>query len=89
MRIGAFQRPLPDDDAVTFLWTQESGPTVALEGADTARPTFTAPDLSTASVLVFTLMVSDAAGAMDTDTGTELGGAGEGLPRVVCSASRV
>ena len=60
----------PDDDAVTFLWTQESGPTVALEGADTARPTFTAPDLSTASMLVFTLMVSDAAGAMDTDTVT-------------------
>ena len=57
-------------DAITFLWTQESGPTAALTGADTVRPAFTAPDLSTPSELVFTLVVSDAGGAMDTDTVT-------------------
>ena len=71
-------------DAITFLWTQESGPTVTLTGADTARPTFTAPDLETPSELVFTLVVSDAAGAAIRPTPR----ATPGRPGWVCAFAR-
>ncbi len=41
---------------VTYAWTQASGAPVTLTGADTARPSFTAP--STAGDLAFTLTVT-------------------------------
>ena len=41
---------------VTYAWRQASGATVTLTGADTARPSFTAP--STAGDLAFTLTVT-------------------------------
>ena len=54
---------------VTYAWTQTSGTTVTLTGADTASPSFTAP--STAGDLVFTLTVTGRpAGARGTATGT-------------------
>ena len=34
----------PDGDPITFAWTQVAGPTVALTGANTSRPTFTAAE---------------------------------------------
>jgi hypothetical protein len=52
----------PDGEAITFAWSQTSGPAVTLAGADTARPTFTAPTVpagSPAAVLVFSLVVTD------------------------------
>ncbi len=52
----------PDGDALTFSW---AGP-VALTGADTARPSFTAP--ATAQSLDFTLTVTDPSGRSATDT---------------------
>ena len=33
----------PDGDPITYLWTQTSGPTVKLDGANTPIATFTAP----------------------------------------------
>lgn len=42
---------------LTFLWEQVGGPTVALDGADTAEPTFTAPAAS--GTLTFRLTVND------------------------------
>jgi hypothetical protein len=50
---------------LTFTWTQTAGPTVALTGGSTARPTFTAPTIlagAPAVTLVFSLMVTDSAG---------------------------
>jgi MYXO-CTERM domain-containing protein len=44
-------------DTLTFAWTQTSGPTVALGGASTANPTFTAPDA--AATLTFQVSVGD------------------------------
>ncbi|MGC3999209.1 MAG: myxosortase-dependent M36 family metallopeptidase [Anaeromyxobacter sp.] len=51
----------PDGTALTFAWTQLSGVTVTLAGADTSAPTFTAPAVSGDSHLVFQLTVSDGA----------------------------
>ncbi len=46
----------PDGDAISYSWTQNSGASVVLSGAQTAHPTFT-PTAS--GVLGFTLKVSD------------------------------
>ena len=49
-----------DGQPVTYSWTQTSGTTVTLTGTTTARPTFTAPTVTTSGTsLVFTLTVSD------------------------------
>ena len=47
----------PDGDALTYAWTQVSGPSVRLSGAATARPSFTAPDGP--ATLTFELTVDD------------------------------
>ncbi|ADO75087.1 PKD domain-containing protein [Stigmatella aurantiaca] len=50
----------PDGDPLTFLWVQYTGPQVALTGANTAHPTFTAPTTDTPFTLLgFQLTVSD------------------------------
>jgi hypothetical protein len=55
----------PDyDTPLTYFWTQTGGPTVALQNATTATPSFTAPD--TPAVLRFALFVSDALGEPDS-----------------------
>lgn len=46
----------PDQDALSFVWTQVEGPTVTLRGAHTAEPNFIPPELGT---YVFELVVSD------------------------------
>ncbi|XXF78940.1 myxosortase-dependent M36 family metallopeptidase [Myxococcaceae bacterium GXIMD 01537] len=48
-----------DGDALTYHWTQVGGPTVALNGANTAELSFTAPDVLADTTLVFRLVVSD------------------------------
>ena len=54
-----------DNDPLSYVWTQVSGPTVTLTGANTANPTFTAPYLGTSgapgvvATLVFKLTVDD------------------------------
>ncbi|HLL55029.1 MAG TPA: tandem-95 repeat protein, partial [Myxococcaceae bacterium] len=52
----------PDNDAITYAWTQTAGPAVALSGATTAQPTFTAPEVTADTALAFTLVVTDTAG---------------------------
>lgn len=48
-----------DGDQITFSWSQKSGPDVTLEGAGTAEPTFSAPDVTSNTNLTFELIVSD------------------------------
>jgi len=55
----------PNEDSLTFSWTQLSGTLVSLARADTASPTFMAPALPT--VLTFQLTVDDGNGGTDTD----------------------
>lgn len=55
----------PDGDPLTFSWTQTAGIDVTLNGANTATPSFTAPNQAT--TLTFELTVSDG-DLTDTDT---------------------
>jgi hypothetical protein len=54
-----------DGDVLSFVWTQSGGSSVALSGANTATPSFTAPGAATS--LAFTVAVSDGQGGTDTD----------------------
>ena len=45
--------------ALTYSWSQLSGPAVAINGANTATASFTAPAVSATSALVFRLTVSN------------------------------
>ncbi len=49
----------PDGDPMTYAWSQTGGPAVMLSSATAASPTFTAPSQSSASILTFSLTVSD------------------------------
>jgi hypothetical protein len=58
----------PDGNDLTFSWEQIGGPTVLnLAGANTASPTFTAPDVTCSGphVVVMRLTVNDGYGASD------------------------
>ncbi|HZA08309.1 MAG TPA: Ig-like domain-containing protein, partial [Nitrososphaeraceae archaeon] len=57
----------PDGDQLTFSWLQTAGPTVVLNGANTARATFTAPsNLPNDTMLLFKLTVTDTSGLSDS-----------------------
>ena len=58
----------PDGDALTYSWTQTLGSPVSLNNADSASASFTAPTVSSDSLLRFELAVSDPAGLIDTAT---------------------
>lgn len=59
----------PDNDPLTFSWTQVSGPAVTLSGANTAKPTFTAPQVNgSGATLKFKLTVNDGYGGVHSDT---------------------
>lgn len=58
----------PDGDDLTYEWTQTAGPDVDLSDRTAARPTLTAPSVSTRTTLDFTLSVADGRGGTDTDT---------------------
>ena len=51
----------PDGDTLFFSWTQTGGPDVMLSGADTATPSFTAPEVGPGALvaLIFELTVDD------------------------------
>lgn len=52
----------PDGDALTYAWKQTGGTAVTLSSASAAKPTFTAPVVSAATALTFSLVVTDAKG---------------------------
>lgn len=63
----------PDDNIVTYAWTQTSGTPVTLDNPAAAQPGFTAPQPAggaAADTLVFQLTVTDAFGLSSTDTVT-------------------
>ncbi|WP_419950764.1 PKD domain-containing protein [Candidatus Palauibacter sp.] len=49
----------PEDDRLTFSWSQTAGPDVELVGADTEYPSFTAPEVDGDSTLTFRLKVTE------------------------------
>ena len=53
----------PNGDPMTFLWTQTSGPPVALLNANTAFAAFRSPELTHNEALTFQVQVSDAFGS--------------------------
>ncbi|HXG27870.1 MAG TPA: GH92 family glycosyl hydrolase [Nevskiales bacterium] len=57
----------PDGDALSYQWSQVSGPTVTLSNADSATPDFTAPAVEADTPLVLRLVVRDSAGAEAQD----------------------
>jgi len=57
-----------DGSIISFSWQQISGPVVSLSGANTSVATFTAPDVTSSTVLSFELTVTDDLGETDTDT---------------------
>ncbi len=58
----------PDNDPLTFAWSQTSGPTVSLSGANMATASFTAPQVSRDTYLAFRLSVTDSKNAQATDS---------------------
>src|SRR5437879_12156641 len=48
----------PDGDQISFSWRQTAGPTITLQGASTANPSFNAPAVTTQTVLTLELRVS-------------------------------
>jgi hypothetical protein len=57
----------PDMDALTYAWTQLTGPSTPLTGANTMTPTFTAPQVAATTTVMFRLTVNDGRGGLDTD----------------------
>lgn len=57
----------PDGDNMSYQWAQINGPTVTLSNANTPVASFTAPVVTTESVITMELMVTDANGGVGTD----------------------
>ena len=57
----------PDGDMLTYSWNQDTGPSVALVGENTAKPTFTPANVGTFS---FRVHVDDGFGGTSEDTVT-------------------
>ena len=58
----------PDGDALTYQWLQTSGTAVTLSNANAASATFTAPDVTSDTLLRFQLTVSDNRGLANVST---------------------
>ena len=59
----------PEKQTLSYRWVQKSGPAVALQNADTARPTFQAPAVTSyVRTLSFELRVTDPQGLSAADT---------------------
>ncbi len=56
----------PDDDVLSYMWSQTSGDTVTLSNSTISSPTFTAP--AGPAVLVFELSVTDTGSLSSIDT---------------------
>jgi len=60
--LGAAADPDPNDK-LSYLWKQIQGPTVVLKDSNASNPTFTAPAVSSGTLLKFSLTVKDDKGA--------------------------
>ena len=60
----------PENQGLTYTWTQISGPAVVLSDANAARPTFTAPEGLTNTDVEFQLSVTDGTNDPSVDTVT-------------------
>lgn len=60
----------PDDGVASYQWSQTSGPTVTLSGANRATASFVSPRTRSGTRLVFRLTVKDKAGQSASDTVT-------------------
>jgi hypothetical protein len=60
----------PEGQALTYSWSQLSGPAVTLSDPSAVTPTFTAPDVAVSTPLTFQLEVCDPTPLCDTDTAT-------------------
>ena len=58
----------PDSDSLSYAWTQTLGPTVTLNNANSSSASFTAPNVSSDTLLRFELQVIDPGGLSDTAT---------------------
>lgn len=57
----------PENDSLSFQWTQVSGPNVNLQGSATPTPSFKAPGVSVTSTVEFELIVDDGNLNQDSD----------------------
>lgn len=62
----------PDEDALSYRWTQTGGPVVALTGVDTDSLGFTTPEVLTETKMSFLLTVTDPDGAESIPAMVEL-----------------
>ncbi len=60
----------PENDTLTYAWTQTMGPAVTLNNANSASASFTAPTVTSDTLLRFELTVTDSGGLSDTATTT-------------------
>lgn len=58
----------PDGDSLSYAWSQQSGPAVTLQNATMASASFTAPSVTSDTLLRFELQVTDAGGLSDSST---------------------
>ncbi|MBI5192271.1 MAG: tandem-95 repeat protein, partial [Nitrospirae bacterium] len=49
----------PNGDSISYIWTQIGGTAVTLSSSTAVMPTFTAPAVTTATILTFQLIVND------------------------------
>lgn len=58
----------PEGAIATYQWRQTAGPTVSLDNAAAAAPSFTAPDVATTATISFELTVADPEGLTSADS---------------------
>jgi len=56
----------PDSKPISFSWTQIAGPTVVLNGTETSKATFIAPNVFSSTTMFFKLIVMDTTGMSDS-----------------------
>jgi hypothetical protein len=56
----------PDGKPIAFTWTQIAGPYVVLNGADSSKATFIAPNIPISTAMFFKLVVMDTTGLSDS-----------------------
>jgi hypothetical protein len=66
--LDASQSTDPNEDSLSYEWRQTNGPSVNLQNATSATPSFVAPEVSDRRTIRFRLVVRDGNGGESTDT---------------------